>query len=101
MKSNNFKTKILHRNAQIEHQLYRRKICNVYNSSMIILLIPFIILHYSTNLTSLPAAASETALAIAELETVRFRPIISSNSASLNGGGPSALCSGGGAPYCG
>jgi hypothetical protein len=50
---------------------------------------------------NLPAAASETARAIAELDTVRFRPIISSNSASLNGGGPSGRCSGGGAPYCG
>jgi hypothetical protein len=49
----------------------------------------------------LPAAASETARAIAELDTVRFRPIISSNSASLSGGGPSGRCSGGGAPYCG
>jgi hypothetical protein len=52
-------------------------------------------------MNNLPAAASETARAIAELDTVRFRPIISSNSASLSGGGPSGRCSGGGAPYCG
>ena len=43
------------------------------------------------NAENLPAAASETARAIAELETVRLRPIISSNSASLMGGGPSGL----------
>lgn len=45
-----------------------------------------------------PAAASDTARAIAELETVRLRPMISSNSVSLMGGGPSGLWSGGGAP---
>jgi hypothetical protein len=33
-----------------------------------------------------PAAASDTARAIAELLTVLFRPMISSNSASLIGG---------------
>lgn len=36
-----------------------------------------------------PAAASDTARAIAEDETVLFRLIISSNSCSVSGGGPS------------
>jgi len=36
-----------------------------------------------------PAAASDTARAIADEDTVRLRPIISSNSCSVSGGGPS------------
>lgn len=47
-----------------------------------------------------PAAASETARAIAELETVRLRPIMSSNSCSLIGG-TSGRCSGPGGPVYG
>lgn len=42
----------------------------------------------------LPAAASATARDIAELDTVLFRLMISSNSASLTAGG--SLCSMGG-----
>lgn len=37
-----------------------------------------------------PAAASDTARAMADDETVRLRPMISSNSCSVSGGGPSA-----------
>ena len=41
----------------------------------------------------LPEEASATALAMAELETVLFLDIMSSNSASDNGGGASTLIS--------